>query len=195
MEVTLESLGITKEELTERIVKRLADGLLFQEDQAADEDRDLYSYSTESEFAAKLQEMVREKVDAAVTDLASRTVVPQITDIIETFAIQRTNNYGEKRGEPVTFVEYLTSRAEAFMTEQVNSDGKTKEEASGSWYGGKTTRIAYMIDKHLHYSIQSAMHGAIATANASIVEGIKKAVEMKLAEIKTQLSVKLETRT
>lgn len=195
MEVTLESLGITKEELSERIVKRLTDGLLFQEEQTADEDGVLCSYSTESEFAAKLQEMVREKVDAAVTDVASRTVVPQITDIIENFAIQRTNEWGEKKGEPFTFVEYLVKRAEAFMSEPVNSDGKTKEEVSGSWYGSKTTRIAYMIDKHLHYSIQSAMQDALAAANANIVEGIKKAVEMKLAEIKTSLTVKLETRT
>lgn len=188
MEITLESLGISKDELAERVVQRIANGLLFVEA------HDPYSYSTESEFAARLHDLVREKIEAAVSDIAARTVVPQITDIIEHFAIQKTNEWGEKKGEAITFVEYLAKRAGEFMTEQVDSDGKSKDEARGSWYGAKTTRIAYMIDKHLHYSIQSAMQGALAKANESIVDGIKKAVEMKLAEIKTALTVKLETR-
>jgi hypothetical protein len=166
--------------------------LLLAEETGHDEDGNPFSYSTDAEWSAALRDQLKEKINETTEAIASRTVLPQAATLIENFVLQATNQWGEKRGEPVTFAEYLVSRAEAYMSEVVDSDGRTKSESTSSYYRGTTTRIAYVIDKHLHYAIEAAMKKALADANSAIVNGIEAAVKMKLAEIQKGISASVK---
>lgn len=183
MSIDLELLGITQEELQQRVVERIANALIVAQRETYDEDGEPVTLRNPSQFQHAVMGMLKEKIDETVAAIADREVMPKVGALIENFVIQKTNSYGEKRGEPVTFIEYLTSRADEYLRETVDSDGHTKDEARGSYYGGKTTRIAFMIDKHLHYHINAAMTKALETANSAIVGGIEQAVKMKLDEI------------
>lgn len=136
-----EALGISKKELQDRVVDRLCSEITD----------DLYT---------KLQKQTQEYADKKVADLANKHVFPNINALIEDLTLQKTNQWGEKVGEKVTFIEYLIKQAEAYMNEPLDSQGKTREENPFQWQK-KQTRIMYLINNHLHNSIESAMKNAI----------------------------------
>jgi hypothetical protein len=185
--VTLEELGLTRDEILDRVVAKIADSLI--DSYVMDEDGE--ETATQSPFARAMQRKVQERVDKAVEEIAARHVLPNVAAYVETLCLQETNKWGEKTGRRFTFVEYLVDRAEKYLTEEVNYEGKTKGEDSYSWRKSGT-RIAYMVHKHLQYSIQSAMEHALKNANAAIVGGIEEAVKIKLGEVAAALKVKTE---
>ena len=189
MELTCELLGLTKEQLTEMVVEKCANDLLHR--QALDEDGE--EYEAPAALQKVLQKAITDRIDSAVAAMAEKHVLPNIAAHIENLCIQHTNSWGEKQGESVTFIEYLTQRADAYMRDEVDSDGRTRAESSSSYWNKSSTRVARMVNKHLHYSIETAMKNALATANSSIIKGLEETVKIKLAEIQKQLKVTVDT--
>lgn len=179
--ITLDELGITQEELTERVVETCVERMLINVD-----DGDT------SQFRQQLKEQVKDKINEAINEIAARHLVARVGDYIEELTIQETNTFGEKKGESRSFIEYLTDRADQYLREDVDFHGKSRSECRGS-FSKSTTRIAHMVDAHLHYSIKTAMEQALAVANSSIAGGIEKAVKLKLAEILKNLKVEVKT--
>lgn len=190
MSLDIEALGFTKQELQDRVVEAVSRKVL--ESVGYDEDGD--EVGTESKFAKTVEKRVRAHIDASINALAEKHILPNVATYIENLTLQETNQWGEKRGKQVTFIEYLTQRADAYMREEVNYEGKAKTEANGYSWSKTGTRVAFMVDKHLHYSIESAMRDALAKANSSIVEGLKKAVEVGLDNVRAKLTVDVKTK-
>lgn len=184
--ISLSSLGLTEETLADRVVDKIAGTLL----ESLQYDEEGGEWHGDSKFAQRLSTQVANRLNKIVDDLAEKHVIPRAAEMIESLVLQKTNQWGEKLGEPVTFVEYLTQRAEHWMREEVSFDGKTKGQDSFSWkkFG---TRVEYMIDKHLQYSIDRAMREAVGVANQTIVGGLKDAVNIKLGEIAIQLKTEV----
>jgi DNA-binding transcriptional regulator YiaG len=182
----LEALGFTQEELQERVVDRCCSQVLS----GVTYDEEGEEIDTDSAFARKLDEKIRAHIDSAVTAICDKHVLPLVTERIEGLVLQETNKWGEKVGEPVTFVEYLVKRAENYLTEKVTYDGKAPDHYSKA----TQTRITQMIDQHLHYHISTAMQQALTTANSAIVEGIQETVRLKLSEFAAALKVTVETK-
>lgn len=187
--ITIEDLGISKEDLAERVVDRLASDIMHERVNGPDEGDEAY---LDTAFNKRVQERVKERIDEAIDNIAAKHVLPNIEAYLENFCLQETTAWGEKKGEPVTFIQYLIQRAEAWIKEPVNHVGKTKGEDSYSW-SAKTTRVAYMIDKHLQYSIQTAMEGALKDANSAIAGGIEQAIRIKLQEVLAKVKVTATT--
>jgi hypothetical protein len=182
----LEALGFTREELQERVIAKVCDRLL--ETVGLDEDGD--EYAKDSTFARQIETRLKKYVDEKVAALCDQHVLPFVSGKVDELVLQETNKWGEKVGREVPFIEYLVSRAEAYMTEPVDFDGKKPDG-----YGRATqTRITHMVHQHLHYEIATAMKKALETANGAIVGGINEAVRMKLAEFTTALKVTVETK-
>lgn len=190
MTIDLESIGITREELQDRVVQRVAT-MLMTSVSSDDNDRE---YSRDSEFKRKLDAKIEESIAAAIDALAQRCVLPNIVQMVEELTLRPTNKWGEKNGEPLTFIEYLTQRADAYLREEVNYEGKTKGQDSYSWrsYG---TRISFIVDKHLQSAIQRAMDDAVKNANESIKDGLADAVKIALAKISTSMKLTVEQKS
>lgn len=182
---TLETLGISKERITELLLDRLVEE--FMTEPAWDEDGEAGRKG--SSMAAAITSRIQDHVNATVQRLGDEHVLPRVTEIVEGLVIQQTNKWGEKTGKPVTFIEYLVSRADAYMREDVDRDGKSKDMAGGYSWVRYTTRIAHMVDKHLQFSIEKAMTQALKDANASIAKGLNDAVKMALAEATEKMRV------
>lgn len=190
----LEVIGLTQEELRERVVARIVTDLLTVE--ATDsEDGRAYSYTDDSAFAAELQHLVKQRIDDTVASLAEQRVLPDVGTLIENFTLQATNAWGEKTGEKITFTEYLVKRADAWVSERVDSSGKSKEESRDSYWKGSQTRIAHMIHEHLQYHIAQAINGALRNVTSSIAKSLEETVKIKLAEAVAGLQVKTDIRT
>jgi hypothetical protein len=188
-EITLEALGLNENTLAEKLVDKIALNLMtsLHYDDADGE------WRGSSPFAKKLDNLIKSRLDKIVNDMADKHVLPKVNELVEGLVLQETNKWGEKTGNPVTFIEYLTQRADAYMTEPLNYQGKTKAEDSFSW-SKSTTRIAFMIDKHLHYSIDTAMKAAFASANSSIASGLRDATLIAINDVAAKLKVDVKTK-
>lgn len=184
----LTALGFTKEEILDRVVERIASKLMCE---VSEEEDDSWPKSFETRVRATTKEMV----DEAVARMAEQHVLPNVSEYIEQITLQATNRWGEPKGEALTFVEYLVERAEAYMTEKVDHSGKTKDDQySSSYWKGTQTRITYLIHEHLQYNIEQAMGEALKKVNDSIAEGLRKTVQMKVAEIAEKLKVSVDVK-
>jgi hypothetical protein len=189
MEITLEALGFTKDELQERVIERLCRQIMS----GVSLDEDGEEWETDSTFARKLNERVKEQVDASINAIAEKHILPNVAQFIEGLALQETNKWGEKKGAQVTFVEYLIQRAEHYMNEQVDFQGRAKGQDSYSWKGTQT-RLTHLVHEHLHYSIETAMKQALNIANGAITKGIQETVRIKLDEVAKALKLECKTR-
>jgi hypothetical protein len=140
-----------------------------------------------------LEAKVLERVHQAIDDIAAKNVLPNVASYVENLTLQETNKWGEKTGSPLTFVEYLVQRAEHYITEKVDFQGRAKGQDSYSW-NGTQTRITYLVHEHLQYSIDTAMKDALKAANGNIVKGLEETVKLKLREIANGMNVKVEAR-
>lgn len=190
--ITLESLGLNQEQLTERLLDKLVESVLSSN--GFDDDGE--DFSQRSQLARRLDGMIKERVDALVVAIGDKHVLPVISEKVENLVLQETNKWGERTGKSVTFIEYMIQRAEAYITEEVNYEGLEKSHprvSSFSW-NKHTTRIAYMIHNHLGYSIKTAMEQALANANSVISTGIQGAVKVALEEVVSKLKVSVQTK-
>ena len=190
MGLTIESLGFTKEELQERVVERLCQQILTGV--GYDEDGD--EFQVESRFAKTVESRCREHIDTTINTLAEKHILPNVAAYVENLTLQETTKWGEKVGKPVTFLQYLTGRAEAYMQEKVDFQGKGKGESGGYSWSGTQTRLTHLVESHLHYSIESAMKDAMQTANSAIAIGIQETVRVKLAEVAQSLKVSAKVK-
>lgn len=188
MELTLESLGITQEELQEKVVDRLCEQILS----STGYDEDGNEVTRESSFQRSLVEKVKKHVDSVIGVIAEKSVLPNVTKYIEDLCLQETNRWGEKVGKPVTFVEYLVGRADAYIKEEVSYNGKTRAEDSYNW-SKCTTRIMYLINQHLHYNVEKAMTEALGLATKSVKESLEAAVKLALEQVKVTVETEVKS--
>ena len=189
MSITLEMLGLTQEELQDRVVKTAADQLL----NTVTHDEDGDEVAIPSDLSRRVRKEIEIRIDAAVKKVGEEKIGPMVESLVRGATLQATNKWGEKKGEPVTFTEYLVQRADAYLREDVDLNGKGREEANGYSWTKSTTRVAYMVNHLLKYSIEGAMQTALKDANSAIVGGIDGAVKQALANVvaslKTTVSV------
>lgn len=187
---TLEQLGLEPEDLQQRLVVTIASSLM--ERTAHDEDG-VISRTVPTRFANELRDKLHTAIDEQVAAIAEEHIIPRVGELIENATLQGTTEWGEKTGEPLTFTQYLVQRAEAYLTEPVDYDGKSVER---SRYSGskQQTRVTYLVDKHLHNAIGSAMKDAVKNANQVLGDALAETAKIKLSEIAEQLQVKIEPR-
>lgn len=191
MNITLESLGLSKEAIEEKLIAHLAQEVLTEIQYDYDDDGS--EYRAKSTLAKKLDAIIKQHIDATINALAEKHVLPNVTRYIENLTLQTTNQWGEKRGQPVTFIEYLTQRAEDYMQEKVSYDGKSRNEANSYSWNGTQTRITHMVHQHLHHSIETAMKQALQIATSGIATGLQETVKTKLAEVSQKLKVEVKS--
>ena len=187
--LTLDAIGLTPEKLQDLVVDRVASALTdsLYHDEDGEEER------VNSRFYKSMQEAVANAIDTRVREAADRALTPVLGERIEDFVLQKTNSWGEKVGKPVNLVEYMVQRAEAWINDEVDIHGKTKEQEPYSWrkHGN---RLAIMIERHFMYAIETAIKKIVEDANAHIAGGLENAVKIKLEEIQKGLAVTVSTK-
>lgn len=181
-------LGVSQAELLEMVVERAALKI-------AEGDAEEYGGG----LRARVEWEMEKKLAEAVSRIGDEVMAPFIADGLEKIVIQRTNEWGERRGESMTLREFLVQRAEAYLKEEVDCDGNTMADlkARGRYpsdFRRHSTRVAHLVDKHFQHSIETSMKEAVSNANAAIAEGIAGAVKIKLADLAKAFAVKVESK-
>lgn len=188
MSLTLQDLGLTTDELIDRVVAHAANTLLTEV--TYDDEGDAVDVS--SPLQRKLRAKIQEGIDMAVDTLLAKHIMPLVENKLDTLLLVQTNRWGERKSDPLTFIEYATERADAYLTEQVNYDGKSQKESGGYSWNPHTTRVVFLANKHLQYSITKAMEKALADVNGGITGGIEAAVKQTLAEVQQKLKIEVK---
>jgi hypothetical protein len=175
----LSSVGCTQESFLDRLVDQCATKIL--------ETRGGY----DNKFTEALRAEIQARIDAAINAFGEQYVAPLALEHIKALVIERTNQYGEKNGESFTLLEYMVDRAEKYITEEVDSNGRNQAECNArrdSFYR-KGTRISQMIDQYLYLSTDTAMKKALEGANATIAKGLMGQLKISLEKAMNEVGV------
>lgn len=187
---TLEALGITAEQLTDRIVEQAVESLLSST--GYNEDGEAVEYETR--FKREIEKRIQAAVDAKIAALAAEHVIPRVGELIEKTNMRQTNRYGEPKGDPMTFIEYIASRAEVYMSEDVDFHCKSKAdyEALGeSTYNWRSCgpRLTVVMRMYIRDALEKSAKAAVTNVNAVIAKNIAKAAQDAIATASASLKV------
>lgn len=189
MEITLESLGLTTEQMQDRLVESMIDRFLT----STTSDENGEPVVVVSRFREAVKDAITTRVDEMVERLIGPALDNGIGAYLDGFRVEHTNNYGETKREPETITEYIVRRAGEYLTEGVDYQGvsraEKKKKGDRDWGSSpdKTTRVAFLIDKRLNEEIAEAMKAALAGANEAITAGLKSAVVFELDKLKAKM--------
>lgn len=178
MNLTLENLGLTPEKLEEKLLETLCADF-WEKSETGSCDEDGRYYKLENKILAKLSAQTKNVIDTTIQKLAAQTLEPAIETFILNYKVQQTNQFGEKKGEAVTFTEYLMQLANDYCMQPVKYDGTPYDG-----YGSKNdrTRITHLIDKHLQTEIEKLVKTHISEANKLFAKGLNETVRMMINE-------------
>jgi hypothetical protein len=179
MALDLNELGLTQEDLQQRVVDRLCDRLLSRE--MAGEEGDIYL--GDSNLKHLLDKAIQQRIDAAMNAVADKYILPNATQRIESLMLQETNQWGEKKGQPLSFTEYLIKRADAYMQEKVNYEGKSKDEANGYSWDGKQTRLTYIMHRHIQHHIGIAMKEMLGGGLEQLGKALEQTCQLQMRDL------------
>lgn len=184
---TLEALGLTKEDLAERIVDQ-AVSLLLRESSFDEEGNVAGSYS--SKFKREIDQRVKDAVDAKITALAEEHLIPRVGELIEKADMRQTNRYGETTSAPMTFKEFIAARAETYMSEDVDLNCNSKAE-SGDSYNWRSCgpRLTVLMRIYIRDTLERSAKAAVTDVNKVISKNIEKAAIEAIAAAAANLKV------
>jgi hypothetical protein len=183
MEISFKSLDLSEDELQERVIEAIADKILGSAGINGALD------FSDAVLRRELNKAVQERMDRGFAELAEKYILPNITTILEELTLQKTNQWGERKGPPCTFIEFFTQCAENYLTEKVDFEGKSAKE---QYHGAlNQTRAVYLIHQQLHHDIEKGMREALRTLEAKLVGGLQKTAADILAELVAKTSIKI----
>ena len=187
---TLKALGNSPEELGSRIVDQAVETLLNTTGFNPDTEEET---RYESRFKREIEARVKQAVDDKIAALAAVHLVPRVGEMIESANMQKTNGYGEPKGEPMTFKEYIAHRAEAYMSENVNYHGKSKAEDGDSYnWRSEGPRLMVLMRNHIRDTLEAAAKAAVNDVNKVIADNIGKAAKQAIAQAGAAIKVSVQ---
>lgn len=187
MELTCEALGITPDQIADKVARKIADNLMVRKSIFADEDGEPAEREMSTEFGNRISAAVSVVVEEGVRAAAEKIVGERLVENLTALRFPQTNSYGEPKRESLTLLEFVAQRVDTYLVERVDSQGRTGSSA----YGDKSqTRVVWLIDQHLSYTIKTHMEAALADANSRIAGGILDATKVALGDVLSRLKKK-----
>jgi hypothetical protein len=186
---TLKALGMNTEELGDRIVDQAVSALLRSTGFDPENDVEV-TYDTQ--FKKQINERIKAAIDNKISALAEKHVVPMVGDLIEKTNFQSTNGYGEPKGPAVTFREYIVSLAEKYMSDDVDYNGRSKQESKDSYNWSKDgPRLMVLMKMYIRETMEKAAKSAVNDVNKesakSIANAALDAIQKTVASIKVSV--------
>ena len=111
---------------------------------------------------------LKPQVEEAVTAMLNDRVNEAILEVVNR-TVQETNKYGEPKGEPSTILELLMRDTEVWMTEKVDSQGRT-----GTSYNQKP---------RINWLLTQALNGTRNNRGGDLHDMIVKAIKNQVGDV------------
>lgn len=185
---TLKALGVSPEELGDRIVDQAVEALLSSTGFNPDTEEET---RYESRFKREVEARVQKAVDLKIAALAEVHVIPRVGEMIEAADMRQTSNYGEAKGPAMTFKEYIAYRAEEYMSENVDSQGKAKNEGDSYNWRSSGPRLTVLMRMYIRETMEAAAKAAVNDVNKVIAKNIEQAARDAIAATAAKLKVQV----
>ncbi|ARP86273.1 hypothetical protein CAL13_08725 [Bordetella genomosp. 9] len=172
---TLEALGVSVEDLSDRIVDQAVDALLSSTGFNPDTEEET---RYESRFKREIEARIQKAVDEKIAALAEVHLIPRVGELIESANMVKTNQWGESKSPPMTFKEYIAHRAEVYMSEDVDFHGKSKQECKDSYnWRSCGPRLTVLMQMYIRDTLEKHAKAAVNDVNKAIAKNIEKAAK------------------
>ncbi len=193
---TLQDLGITPEELSNRIVDQTVDALLRSNGFDPETEREI---CYESKFRKEISSKIQECVDKKIASLAAQHFLPRVSELIESADMRKTNTFGEPKSDPMSFKEYLAYRAENYMTEDVDHNGNSKADLlakNQSTYDWKASgpRLVVLMKLHIKTSLENEAKKALTDVNKAIAKNIEQVAKEAISSAANAIKINVFTK-
>lgn len=184
---TLEALGVSATDLAERIVDQAVHALLYSNGFNPETEEEV---TYENKFKREIETKIQQAVDQKIAAIAAEHILPRVGELIETANMVKTNQWGEAKSPPMSFKEYIAARAEAYMSEDVDLNGKSKAE-SGDSYNWRSCgpRLTVLMRSYIRDSMENAAKSAVNDINKVIAKNIEKAAKDAIAATAANIKV------
>ena len=187
---TLEALGVSAEDLAERIIDKAVNALLY----STGFDPDTEEYVTyENKFKKAIEAKIQQTVDAKIAAIADVHIIPRVGELIGSANMVQTNKWGEAKTPPMSFKEYIAHRADAYMCEEVDINGKSKAESDSYNWRSCGPRLTVLMRNYIKDSMETAAKSAVNDINKVIAKNIEKASKDAIAATVANLKVSIAT--
>lgn len=182
---TLEQLGISKDDLQQKVVDKIVSDLMNCSDY--DEDGDICE--SRSKFAVELRGLIQNQIKSSVAATAAQCVLPQVHELVSAAVIRKTNRYGEQTGEPETFTSFLLKTAQTWLTECVDASGKRESDFNyRDQFKPIGTRIQIECRRHVSEVFSKELAEQFCRIQQQIRDGLQEAVAIKLQQLEASLA-------
>lgn len=159
---TLEALGITREEIINKVVERL-----------------LLDYEKQDMFTT-VYKIVKEELIKKANPLIERAVETAAAEILNT-PYSPVDEWGDPKGKPTTLKAEIKNVAVGYLAVKVDKDGKPKTYNT-SWTRGEylvATTAKEVFEKECKPQLQKSVEQAKAHLQAQVAEYIAKEILKK----------------
>ena len=129
-----------------------------------------------------LQERIRRILETKTIEHCDAVVKPVIEDGIKAFTFNATNRFGEGGEKPTTLTEYIVGLADSYLNTHVDYQGKEISKDAYGWKD-KQSRLTYMIQEHLQYSIATAMKNAVSQVIKNIAPALAETCKAQIKSV------------
>ena len=183
---TLEALGISPEDLGNRIVDQCVEALLNSTGFNPDTEEET---RYESRFKREIEARIQKAVDEKIATLAAVHLIPKVGEMIEMADMRKTNAYGEAKTPPMTFKEYIAHRSEEYMSEAVNIRGLSKAEDNNYQWQAAGPRLTILMRIYIRETLEKHAKAAITDVNKVIAKNIETAARDAITAAASALKV------
>lgn len=166
---TLKMLGITRKDILDRLVDKLAEELLSE----SHEDNG-------GGLAIAVEKELQKRMSDAVSSALANITAPTIAEAIKTFKLTETNTWGEPKKEPKTFTEYLMDHAKEFLAQPVKYNGETDTGYSSD---KKHTRLVFLAKQSVEKEVLEAVKKMFLEAHQTINAGLMAAIRSEMSNL------------
>jgi autotransporter translocation and assembly factor TamB len=175
----LAHLGITKEELLDRVAKQVARDLLH----GASVDDEGQAWPIDTKFHKEMQELIETELKSQIATHFQRDVVPKLTEITAKMILNRTNRYGERKAKPQTLKEFMVQQTKNFLREVVDSRGQLTTRGNGK------TRLETMLSDNMQQVLKMELEDTVSAANEMLAGELQEAVRTRLTALAEKFKI------
>ena len=135
-----------------------------------------------SKYESDQMEVIESKITDALSEVDSKiqeTIDKKVNEIAENLLNRNITIYdkwGDIKKENVNIMDMFKQKMDNFLSEIVYENGKT------NGYGREQTRIDYLVNKNITYSMERKVNEAAAQVSKKIEEYVNKTLKQQIGE-------------
>ena len=191
MDFNCEMLGISQEEMQNRVVNAIAEKLMSKTIMTQWDENEDQEKIVNTKFAKAVIDKINEHFKNKVDELFNEQIAGKIDNLLTNYIIKETNQLGESLGKERTVTEFIIERFNVFIKEQVDSKGNPKRK-NDCYFKPQGTRLTVAVDTYFKDHLEKAMKTILKNTDKTLIEEVtesfRKIISTQLK--RTEINVK-----